>query len=210
MAFPTLVFYETSYSLYVTIQASRRAWRIIQTVPCKTYFPYYTDSMEARAVALIGRKQRAAKLLYGESDIGLSEFTAGDDAGDLIAELARSLDQDEAVTDLRDLFKAASHEARQRESLWLVDEPIAVEDTPEAEPTPPVPALEATILATDIPLPAAVAGAPLPAREPARRRRKVRLSDAPDHWPTTHPAVRVAQTMSPSDAGFTQLGLFDT
>lgn len=121
VSFPTLVFYETSYSLYVTIQASRRAWRIIQTEPCKTFYPYYTESMEARAVALIGRKQRAAKLLYGESDIGLSELTESDESGDLIAELAKSMGEDESVTDLRDLFKAASSAEAGRESLWAVE-----------------------------------------------------------------------------------------
>ncbi|GIK64325.1 MAG: hypothetical protein BroJett018_21190 [Chloroflexota bacterium] len=131
VAFPTLIFYEINYSLYVTIQASRRAWRIIQTAPCKTFYPYYTDSMEARAVALIGRKQRAAKLLYGDNDIGLSELTdGGDEANDLIAELAKSLDEDTGVTDLRDLFKAASSAESSRESLWaveaLVEEHLAV------------------------------------------------------------------------------------
>ena len=123
IAFPTLLFYEINYSLYTTIQASRRAWRIIQDQPCRTYYPYYTDSMEERAVGLIGRKQRAAKLLYGENDVGLSELTGGgDEAADLIAELAKSLDADDEVTDLRDLFKAASSAENSRESLWLAEE----------------------------------------------------------------------------------------
>jgi len=78
--------------------------------------------MEARAVSLIGRKQRAAKLLYGDNDVGLSELTGGgDDANDLIAELAKSLDADDEVTDLRDLFKAASHAETTRESLWAAE-----------------------------------------------------------------------------------------
>jgi hypothetical protein len=148
--FPTLIFYEISYSLYTTIQASRRAWRIIQTDACKTFYPYYTDSMEARAVALIGRKQRAAKLLYGDSEVGLSELTGGgDEANDLIAELAKSLDDDASVTDLRDLFKAASHEESKRESLWVTTEAkpahleevietptILVENWPQRPPEP--------------------------------------------------------------------------
>ncbi|MBZ0315293.1 MAG: DUF6094 domain-containing protein [Anaerolineae bacterium] len=134
VAFPTLVFYEINYSLYVTIQASRRAWRIIQTEACRTYYPYYEESMEARAVALIGRKQRAAKLLYGDNDIGLSELTdGGDEANDLIAELAKSLDEDTGVTNLRDLFQAASSAEAGRESLWMVD---ADEQTPDPQPTP--------------------------------------------------------------------------
>jgi hypothetical protein len=78
--FPTLIFLEINYSLYVTIQASRRAWRIIQTQPCKTFFPYYCDSMEARAVGLIGRKQRAAKLLYGLIAANLSPLTTAANA----------------------------------------------------------------------------------------------------------------------------------
>ncbi|MBZ0307098.1 MAG: DUF6094 domain-containing protein, partial [Anaerolineae bacterium] len=135
VAFPTLIFYEINYSLYVTIQASRRAWRIIQSEACKTYYPYYTDSMEARAVALIGRKQRAAKLLYGDNDIGLSELTdGGDEANDLIAELAKSLGEDAGVTDLRDLFKAASSAEEKRASLWLAETSVP---EPEVQSTTP-------------------------------------------------------------------------
>jgi hypothetical protein len=202
IAFPTLVFYEINYSLYVTIQASRRAWRIIQTEPCKTFYPYYTDSMEARAVTLIGRKQRAAKLLYGDSDVGLSELTGGgDDASDLIAELAKSLDADEEVTDLRDLFKAASHEESQRESLWVTSEPeptilekvmetptILVENWPQRSPEPLT--------------------CPLPPK-PVTKRRRVKLSDAPDaiEAPLQLPAQPLPQPVYAQ--GVQQLTLFD-
>jgi hypothetical protein len=202
--FPSLVFFECGYSLYVTIQASRRAWRIIQTQPCKTFFPYYTDSMEARAVALIGRKQRAAKLLYGDNDVGLSELTGGgDDANDLIAELAKSLDADEDVTDLRDLFKAASHEESSRESLWAAaaveTEPsIMVDVQPIGDEATPV--LEETIL-PDTPSTLE----PLPPRSKPKRRR-VSMNDSPDTITprTPHP------TRQPAFAGATQqLSLFD-
>lgn len=200
--FPTLVFYEINYSLYVTIQASRRAWRIIQTEACKTFYPYYTDSMEARAVALIGRKQRAAKLLYGDSDVGLSELTGGgDDASDLIAELAKSLDADEEVTDLRDLFKAASHEESQRESLWVTveSEPAILEEVIEAP----------TILVEDWPQrsPEPLT-CPLPPK-PVMKRRRVKLSDAPDAIEA--PPQRSAQPLPKTvyAQGLQQLTLFD-
>ncbi len=41
VGFPTLVFYEVDYSLFVMGQASRRAWRIIQDRACKTYCAPY-------------------------------------------------------------------------------------------------------------------------------------------------------------------------
>src|SRR5262249_8054884 len=65
--FPSIIFFEVSYSLYVMGQASRRAWRLIQDKPCRVYYPFYEGLMENQAVELIGRKQQAAALLYGEN-----------------------------------------------------------------------------------------------------------------------------------------------
>jgi hypothetical protein len=206
--FPALIFYEINYSLYVTIQASRRAWRIIQTEACRTYYPYYEDSMEARAVGLIGRKQRAAKLLYGESDVGLSELTGGDDASDLIAELAKSLESDDEITDLRDLFKAASSAESNRESLWADSSEEAVEVVEMVEPEQPI--------TVDLPptedqaepepeVGEIVQPESLPPR-PKRKRRRVSLNDVPD---TPMPQTpRLAR--QPALAGvLQQLSLFD-
>src|SRR5258708_14941176 len=62
--FPSLIFFEPMYSLYVMSQASRRAWRLIQDKPCKTFYPFYTDLMENQAVELVGKKTQPANLLY--------------------------------------------------------------------------------------------------------------------------------------------------
>ena len=176
--FPTLIFLEINYSLYVTIQASRRAWRIIQTQPCKTFFPYYCDSMEARAVSLIGRKQRAAKLLYGDNDVGLSELTGGgDDANDLIAELAKSLDADDEITDLRDLFKAASHEESSRESLWAASQ---VEPATELETDVVEEVIDEPNILVDNWPQRELESVPLPPSPKRKRRRRVTMSDSPD------------------------------
>jgi hypothetical protein len=106
-------------------QASRRAWRIIQDRPCKTYYPHYEDTMEHQAVELIGRKQQAANLLYGDTSAGgLSELTgANGGGGDLMAELAKAIDRDESVTDLRDLFARHAQQTDPTESAWFVAEP---------------------------------------------------------------------------------------
>ena len=44
-------------------QAVRRVWRLGQTKPVKAVFSVYNDTMEARALALIGAKMKAAQLL---------------------------------------------------------------------------------------------------------------------------------------------------
>jgi prepilin-type processing-associated H-X9-DG protein len=38
-----------------------------QTQPVKAVFAIYKDAMEAQALALMGRKMRAAQLLYGDT-----------------------------------------------------------------------------------------------------------------------------------------------
>ena len=81
--------------------------------------------MEHQAVNLIGRKQQAANLLYGDTSAGgLSELTgANGGSGDLMAQLAKAIDQDETVTDLRDLFARHAQQANPTESAWFVAEP---------------------------------------------------------------------------------------
>ena len=61
VSFQTVVFYEPEYSLYTLWQALRRVWRLGQTQPVKAVFAVYKDAMEAQALALMGRKMRAAQ-----------------------------------------------------------------------------------------------------------------------------------------------------
>ncbi len=97
--FPTLCFYEAGYNLFTLRQASRRAWRIGQTQPCRVVYLYYAGTMQDRALALMGRKLTAAQALEGKfSGEGLVAM-AGEDANVEVA-LARSLvsrmDEDDA------------------------------------------------------------------------------------------------------------------
>ena len=88
--FPTICFYETGYNLFTLRQASRRAWRIGQTEPCRVLYLYYEGTMQERALALMGKKLTAAQALEGKfSGEGLVAM-AGEDANIEIA-LARSL-----------------------------------------------------------------------------------------------------------------------
>lgn len=64
--FSTVVFFEIEYSLYTLWQSVRRIWRLGQTRPVKAIFSVYNSAMEATALSLMGRKMKAAQLVYGD------------------------------------------------------------------------------------------------------------------------------------------------
>jgi len=126
LAFPTIIFFETDYSLYVMGQASRRAWRLIQDKPCKVYYPHYVGLMEQQAVELVGLKQQAAGLLYGEETGGLSTLNSSG-GGSLLAELAAEMGQDREIADLSSLFARHAQQAAPTESAWFEPAPSGPE-----------------------------------------------------------------------------------
>lgn len=93
LAFPTLVFYQVEYSVYVQRQASRRSWRIGQRVPVEVYHLVYQDSAQSRALRHQARKMQASNLLDGdlsaEGMVSLAE--EGQHNDNLMLELARAL-----------------------------------------------------------------------------------------------------------------------
>lgn len=101
VSFHTVVFYEPEYSLYTLWQALRRVWRLGQTRPVKAVFAVYKDAMEAQALALMGRKMRAAQTLYGD-EVGGAIVPV--EEGDFITELAREVLQGAELDDLQSLF----------------------------------------------------------------------------------------------------------
>ncbi len=75
--FSSLIFYETGYDLFTLRQASRRSWRIGQKHPCRVYYLYYKESMQARAMNLMARKLDASLALEGQfSAEGLAAMSA--------------------------------------------------------------------------------------------------------------------------------------
>jgi len=105
--FQTVVWFETNYSLYTVMQASRRTWRLGQTQPVAVWYAVYVNTMEHRAAALIGQKLAAAKLLYGDAVEGALIQNADVGRG-LLTELARNAIAGTQVTDLHAYFKRAA------------------------------------------------------------------------------------------------------
>ncbi len=84
--FPTIIFYQTGYSVFTLRQASRRSWRIGQDKPVRIHYLHYRNTMQERALELVGRKLSASLAIEGKlTDDGLASMCAGDDMTLLLA-----------------------------------------------------------------------------------------------------------------------------
>ena len=131
--FPTLVWFETDYSVYVSRQASRRSWRIGQTRPVKVVFMSYKNTLQADALKLVAKKLQSSLAVEGElPEDGLAAY--GDDGDDLMMALARRVvsgGEEEAET-VEEVFAQARDAETTAEELLVDDGWKAVEIEPEA------------------------------------------------------------------------------
>ena len=89
LAFPTLYFYETGYSLHTLRQASRRSWRIGQRHPVRVKFLVHTGTTQTTCLRLMGKKMLVALMMEGKfSGEGLHSIESDDD---LMSVMAREL-----------------------------------------------------------------------------------------------------------------------
>jgi hypothetical protein len=87
VGFATVVFAQPDLSLYVCWQSARRTWRPGQLRDVRVVYVAYEDSQEQNAVGLIGEKQAAAQLLYGEQVCGA---LVPEQSDDFLEELAKA------------------------------------------------------------------------------------------------------------------------
>jgi len=91
--YPTLIFYQTSYSLATIWQASRRAYRLNQKEECRVFYLAYENTLQAAAIDIMARKQVATAAIQGHfSAEGLSAMAKGVDAR---TQLAQALAKDD-------------------------------------------------------------------------------------------------------------------
>ena len=106
--FPTIIWYETEYSVYTMRQASRRSWRIGQNRPVSVYHLTYEDCLQATALQLIAKKTAASLAVEGElPEEGLSAY--GQDTENLYMTLAKQIagQLPTEEEDLEELFRRA-------------------------------------------------------------------------------------------------------
>lgn len=101
--FPTIVFFQTGYSLYTLMQAARRSWRIGQKDDVRVYFMAYRNTMQESAMQLMGKKYEASMVVNGKFSLeGLAQM-AGDDS--MVIALAKALTGKIEVESAEDIWK---------------------------------------------------------------------------------------------------------
>ncbi|HEV2401635.1 MAG TPA: helicase-related protein [Candidatus Sulfotelmatobacter sp.] len=98
--FPTILFYETGYSIYVLRQASRRSWRIGQRLPVKVKFLHYAETMQESCLRLMGKKLLVSLAMEGKfSSEGLQAINEEDD---ILMAMARELVTEKGIGERAD------------------------------------------------------------------------------------------------------------
>lgn len=79
--YPTIFFYQLGYNLFTLWQASRRAYRLIQTEECRVYYMAYAGTIQTEVIRLMAEKQVATAAIQGKfSSEGLAAMSNGVDA----------------------------------------------------------------------------------------------------------------------------------
>jgi superfamily II DNA or RNA helicase len=107
--FPTIIFYESGYSLHTLRQASRRSWRIGQRRTVRVKFLCYEGTMQTACLRLMGKKLLVALTMEGKfAGEGLQNI---DEDDDVLSAMARELVERNGIGETADsVWKALSRE----------------------------------------------------------------------------------------------------
>jgi hypothetical protein len=89
LAFPTIFFVQTGYSIYTLRQASRRSWRIGQKERVRVAFFTYYDTAQESCLRLMGKKLLVSLAMEGK--LHAEGLQAMDEDDDLLTAMAREL-----------------------------------------------------------------------------------------------------------------------
>ena len=137
--FPTILFYETGYSIYVLRQASRRSWRIGQRLPVKVKYLHYAETMQESCLRLMGKKLLVSLAMEGKfSSEGLQAIN---DEDDILMAMARELVTEKGIGERADAVWATLQKKQEDTLGTRVAEVLEA----EAEPTvSEIPLIEST------------------------------------------------------------------
>jgi superfamily II DNA or RNA helicase len=109
LEFPTIIFYESGYSLHTLRQASRRSWRIGQRWPVRVKFMCYEGTMQTGCLRLMGKKLLVALTMEGKfAGEGLQNI---DEDDDMLSAMARELVERNGIGESADaVWKALNTE----------------------------------------------------------------------------------------------------
>jgi len=109
--FPTIIFYESGYSLHTLRQASRRSWRIGQSRNVRVKFLCYEGTMQGSCLRLMGKKLLVALTMEGKfAGEGLQSI---DEDDDMLSAMARELVEKNGIGDSADaVWRSLNEEHR--------------------------------------------------------------------------------------------------
>ena len=92
--YPTLIFYQSGYSLFIMWQAAGRAWRLNQREECRTYYLGYEKTVQQAILQVLGEKKAATSAIQGKfSADGLAAMAQGVDTQVRIAQIMSEMDE---------------------------------------------------------------------------------------------------------------------
>ena len=110
--FPTILFYESGYSLHTLRQASRRSWRIGQRRPVRVKFLCYEGTMQTACLRLMGKKLLVALTMEGKfAGEGLQNI---DEDDDMLSAMARELVERNGIGETADAVWRALNTEHQK------------------------------------------------------------------------------------------------
>ena len=112
--FSSLVFYETTVSLYVLWQAMRRVWRLGQDKEVNVTFLAYGNTVEEEILRRMGQKKKAAQLLYGKEAAGVLVET---DSEDIQREIIQAAIEGRAFRSAGDLAQSLFSDGTEKKVL---------------------------------------------------------------------------------------------
>ena len=110
--FPTIIFYESGYSLHTLRQASRRSWRIGQRRPVRVKFLCAEATMQTSCLRLMGKKLLVALTMEGKfAGEGLQSI---DEDDDMLSAMARELVERNGIGETADAVWRALNTEHQK------------------------------------------------------------------------------------------------
>ena len=168
LSHPSMIFYESGYSLHTLRQASRRSWRIGQRQPVRVYYLYYGETMQSACLRLMGKKLLVSLAMEGKfSGEGLQAL---DDGDDILTAMAKELVTERGIGESAN---AVWQQLRAEQSALAPPKPVLPEPSTKDEDVVPVPPPSPPPLQVPAFLSALQFGSNLPS-VPQRRRREKR------------------------------------
>ena len=134
LSHPSLIFYESGYSLHTLRQASRRSWRIGQWQPVRVYYLHYEDTVQTACLRLMGKKLLVSLAMEGKfSGEGLQTL---DDGDDMLTAMARELVTERGIGEPADAVWRQIQAEQNRMATAVAHDPEPIENPP-TEPSEP-------------------------------------------------------------------------